>query len=65
MGVNYLDIFFKVLWTGVAASLAVAITATTSLTQWWAPMLAMAFNTGLAWVRQQLGQTPPSVGPPA
>lgn len=61
--VNYKDIAFKVLWTGVAAGLAVAITATTTLTQWWAPMIAMGFNTALAWVRQQLGRTAPDLSP--
>jgi len=63
--VNYRDIFFKVFWTGAVAATSAAIAATADLPYWWVPMLAVGLNTALAWLRQQLGETPPTLGPPA
>lgn len=56
---NWKDIAFKVLWTAVAAVLAYAGTLIVDAPVVWIPILTPVFNFATAWVRQQLGATPP------
>lgn len=59
--VNYKDIAFKGLWTGVAAGLGYLIAALADVPKEWAVATTILANIALAWVRQRIGVTPPSL----
>lgn len=56
---NYLDIIYKVFWTAISAGGGLAVVALADIPTWWALPLATLLNAALAYVRQQLGETPP------
>jgi hypothetical protein len=57
--VNWKDMLFKAFWTGVAAALGVLGVEVSDLDVAYAPILIAGINYVLAFVRQQLGATPP------
>lgn len=56
---NYKDIGYKALWTGISAVLGYLLVVATPVTAAWGPVAVVLINTALAFVRQQLGATPP------
>jgi hypothetical protein len=60
---NVRDIGFKMLWTAVAAGLGYLATVLVDIDAGWVPVAAAAVNAATAWVRQQLGATPPTAPP--
>lgn len=59
---NYRDITFKALWTGIAAVLGYLLTALDSVGYWWGPIAVMLITAALAFVRQRTGETPADLG---
>lgn len=61
--VNWKDLAFKAFWTAASAALGVVAAWVADLDAAYVPVLAAAVNYALAWVRQQLGATPPDAPP--
>lgn len=61
--INWKDLLYKTFWTALSAALGVAATVVADLEAAYAPVLIAAVNAALAWVRQQLGATPPDAPP--
>ena len=57
---NWRDVAFKAAWTGIAAVLGYALVAISPLDTWWALPATMVINAALAYVRQRVGETPPT-----
>jgi len=61
---NYKDIGFKAVWTGVAAVLGYLLVVVPDLPTVWAPVITLLLTAALAYVRQRTGKTPPDLGTP-
>ena len=57
--VNFRDLAFKALWTGIAAVAGFAAVAVADLPTWWGPIVVMAATAVSAFARQKTGVTPP------
>lgn len=63
--VNYWDIGFKLFWTTVSFALGYLIQIVADIPAWWAPLLGLAANAALAWIRQRYGTTAPDLPRPS
>jgi hypothetical protein len=65
MDVNLRNVAFKAFWTAVSAVLGVVLVWLASAPYGWAPVAIVVINAILAWVRERVGQTTPTLaGPP-
>jgi hypothetical protein len=61
--VNPKDLAFKTVWTAIAAGLAFLGVELAEADATWVPLATPFITLALAWVRQQLGATPPDAPP--
>jgi hypothetical protein len=63
MRTNWRDVGFKTFWTAASAALAYLGTLIVDIDAEWVPIGTVVINVASAWVRQQLGATPPPAPP--
>ncbi len=63
--VNVKDLLFKTLWTGIAGALGYLGTQVADVGAEWVPLVLPFLTLALAFARQQAGETPPDLNPPA
>jgi len=61
--VNYKDLLFKVFWTAIAVALATLSVELADVDAWFIPPVTGGINYALAWIRQFIGVTSPSLPP--
>jgi hypothetical protein len=61
MDVNLRNIALKTFWTAVSAVLGVLAVYLVDAPYGWAPLAIAVVNFALAWVRERLGETTPTL----